>query len=51
MKFLHLSDTHVRVDYKGNALMNELFNAENNPVDRLKQLLKISRKRKLISLL
>lgn len=47
MKFLHLSDTHVRVDYKGNALMNELFNAENNPVDRLKQLLEDIKKEEI----
>jgi 3',5'-cyclic AMP phosphodiesterase CpdA len=39
MKFLHLSDTHVRIDYQTNALMSKMFDEKNNPIYRLKQLL------------
>ena len=44
MKFLHLSDTHVRVDYQGNALTSKMFNQESNPVLRLRQLLEDAKK-------
>ncbi len=40
MKFLHLSDTHIRMNYTTNSLTNELFNEYNNPTIHLANLLK-----------
>lgn len=40
MKFLHLSDTHIRKNYTTNSLTNELFNEYNNPTIHLVNLLK-----------
>lgn len=39
MKFLHLSDTHIRLNYQTNNLTSPMFNDTRNPVLQFKELL------------